>query len=80
VAAQSQRTPVTRPEAVRQANEEIAEKAERYRFRSRVPILCECSDPACTEIILIDLARYRLARRERDFLTVPGHRCDRRAA
>jgi len=80
MSAQEKRAFQTRPESVRQANEEIAEQAERYRFRARVPMLCECSNPACAEIVLVGLEEYRRRRRERDFLTAPGHEAELHAA
>jgi hypothetical protein len=58
----------------RAANERIAEKAERLHFVSRVPMLCECSRPACRSIVMISLDEYRRIRGDRNaFLTAPGH-------
>ena len=37
----------------RQANDRIAEKAERLRFVSRVPMLCECSDRDCRAVVMV---------------------------
>ena len=73
MSAQRQRAYLSRPENARHANEEIADKAERLRFVSRVPMLCECSDDACEQFFLITLEEYRRARGEGDFLTLPGH-------
>jgi hypothetical protein len=64
---------VTRPESARQSNERIAEQAERLHFVSRVPMVCECADGDCRQIILLGLEEYRAARLEADFLTAPGH-------
>lgn len=64
-----------RPESVRRSNERIAEQAERLRFVSRVPMLCECSDPSCRRIFLIELERYRAIRAD-GHLTAPGHTID----
>jgi dephospho-CoA kinase len=61
-----------RARSTRESNDRIAEKAKRYRFVSRVPLLCECSDPACDEIVLVDLDRYEQIRRD-GYLTAPGH-------
>ena len=59
---------------VRQANDRIAKKAERLRFVSGVPMLCECSDPECRAIVMIRLADYYALRRDpAAFLTAPGH-------
>ncbi|HET8556181.1 MAG TPA: hypothetical protein VFL58_02605 [Gaiellaceae bacterium] len=58
----------------RNANDRIAEKAEHLRFVSRVPLLCECADPACRAVVLIALDDYYAVRRSEDaLLTAPGH-------
>lgn len=58
----------------RQANDRIAEKAERLRFVSRVPMLCECSDPDCRTVVMVRLEDYHAIRCDRDALLVaPGH-------
>ena len=58
----------------RQANDRIAEKAERLRFVSRVPMLCECSDRDCRTVVMVRLEDYHAIRRDRAaFLTAPGH-------
>jgi len=61
----------------RKANDRIAEKAEQLRFVSRVPMLCECSEPTCRTIVMIGLADYHAIRRSDDsLLTAPGHRVE----
>jgi hypothetical protein len=61
----------------RAANDRIAAVAERLRFVSRVPMVCECSDPDCKGLIMIDLGLYRRIRRDSDaFLTFPAHRVE----
>lgn len=61
----------------RRANDRIAEKAGQLRFVSRVPMLCECSDPGCRTVVMIALDDYREIRRTRDaVLTRPGHRAE----
>jgi len=58
----------------RQANDRIAEKAERMRFVSRVPMICECSDSDCRAIVMVRLEDYHAIRSDRDaILTAPGH-------
>jgi hypothetical protein len=58
----------------RQANDRIAEKAERLRFVSRVPMLCECTDRDCRTIVMVRLADYYAIRADAEaFLTAPGH-------
>jgi hypothetical protein len=61
----------------RSANDRIAEKAERLRFVSRVPMLCECSADDCRAIVLLALDDYRNIRRSGGaFFTAPGHDAD----
>ena len=50
--------------------QKAAEKAERMRFVSRVPMLCECSDPDCRRVVMIGLEDYHAIRRD----SVGGHR------
>ena len=58
----------------RKANDRIAEKAAQLRFVSRVPMLCECSAPACRTIVMVSLGDYREIRRTEDsFITAHGH-------
>ena len=58
----------------RAANDRIADKAEKLRFVSRVPMLCECSKPACRAIVMISIDAYRQLREMPGcFLTAPGH-------
>jgi hypothetical protein len=45
----------------------------RLRFVSRLPLHCECSDPNCDELILIELDAYRDAVQHGDYLTAVGH-------
>jgi hypothetical protein len=60
----------------RRANDRIADKAERLRFVSRVPMLCECSADDC-RTILLDLDDYRKIRWSCGaFFTAPGHDTD----
>jgi hypothetical protein len=62
-----------RRESARLSNEWIAMQAERLHVESRVPMVCECGDPDCGEIILIRLREYRQERRRTAVLTVAGH-------
>lgn len=40
----------------------------------RVPFICECPDPACTDVLIIDLGDYEAVRRHpRRFLNARGH-------
>ena len=58
----------------RRANDRIAAKAEQLRFVSRVPMICECTEPTCRTIVMIALRDYYAIRRCDDsILTAPGH-------
>ena len=57
----------------RRANERIAEKADRFRFVSRVPMLCECSTPGCRTVFMIALSDYREIRESDALIVAPGH-------
>lgn len=61
----------------RAGNDRLAERAEHLQFVSRVPMLCECSDPGCRTIVMIRLPDYHQIRRDRDnFITAPGHQIE----
>jgi hypothetical protein len=59
----------------RDANEEI--EAVRNRLSlidGRTPFFCECEDPACREIVRLDLAEYEAVRASpTTFVLAPGH-------
>jgi hypothetical protein len=59
----------------REANEKIRAKADEYDAPvERVPFLCECPVPSCTEILRLTLAEYEEVRaKPRHFFTAPGH-------
>jgi hypothetical protein len=60
----------------RDANERIAGAAREQGFddERRFPVLCECSDRQCMEIVLLDLASYRQVRANpRRFVHARGH-------
>ena len=58
----------------RKANDRIAAKAEQLRFVSRVPLLCECSAPACRTVVMVSLGDYREIRLTEDsFIIAPRH-------
>ena len=62
----------------RVANQRIVERAARLRFAARIPLLCECSDPNCRELILATLDEYWRSRSaaSRGYLVLPGHISD----
>jgi hypothetical protein len=59
----------------RAANEQIRAKADEYDAPvERVPFLCECPVPSCTEVVRLTLAQYEDVRANPShFFTVPGH-------
>ncbi|MDX6407703.1 MAG: hypothetical protein QOE13_774 [Gaiellaceae bacterium] len=59
----------------REANEQIRAKADEYDAPiERIPFLCECPVPECTEILRLTLPEYRGVRENpAQFFTVPGH-------
>jgi hypothetical protein len=58
----------------REANEQIGAAAGIYGIEGAVPFICECADPACSEIVPLELRRYEEIRADsRHFLNVPGH-------
>jgi len=59
----------------REANEELRRQAARHGFDPQgVPFICECADPGCTEVFLLDLGTYaRVRSNPRWFVTVPRH-------
>jgi hypothetical protein len=57
----------------REANERI-QRAARDLAVEPVPFICECADPACTELVQMSLAEYEGVRADsRHFLNTPGH-------
>jgi hypothetical protein len=60
--------------AFRQANEQIEAAADRMGLIGRVPFICECADPSCTEIVRLSNEAYEEVRQHpRRFFTAPGH-------
>lgn len=60
--------------AFREANEQINAAAGIYGLEGAVPFICECADPACSEIVPLELLQYEEIRADsRHFLNVPGH-------
>ena len=59
----------------REANEQIRARADEYDAPiERIPFLCECPVPSCTEVLRLTMAEYSDARAHPDhFFTVPGH-------
>jgi hypothetical protein len=59
----------------REANEQIRAKADEYDAPiERIPFLCECPVPSCTEVLRLTLAEYSDVREDpARFFTAPGH-------
>ena len=58
----------------RTANQKIRDSVEQYEYEAPAPFICECSEPTCQEIIIVDLAAYeRIRTNPRWFLIAPGH-------
>lgn len=59
----------------RRANEDLERKAQALGFgEQQSPYLCECEDPACTEVVMLARSEYEAVRSNpRGFFIVPGH-------
>jgi hypothetical protein len=59
----------------RDANQRIVAAAGQIGVDPQlVPFICECAEPSCTDVLLIDLGEYAAVRRNgRRFLHAPGH-------
>jgi hypothetical protein len=59
----------------RDANEQIRARADEIEAPiERIPFLCECPVPACTEVLRLTLAEYAEVRMNpAQFFTAPGH-------
>ncbi len=73
MSAQEQTAYGGRGEQARRANDRIASRAEQLRFVARVPLLCECGDVGCEELVQVALDEYHHARDIGRSLTAPGH-------
>jgi hypothetical protein len=57
------------------SNQRIAASARSHRFREKtaVPFICECSDEACAELLRLSLGEFVSARELGRYLVYPGH-------
>jgi hypothetical protein len=63
-----------KPTRIRAANQRVAGGAAREGVSTGLPVVCECSDPACTEILLLTFTEWRQARSDpQRFVTFPEH-------
>ena len=67
---------VGRRDDVRARNDAIAASARSHRFddEASVPLICECDEEACAELLRITLGDYDRARRDGAYLVCTGHR------
>jgi hypothetical protein len=66
-----------KPTRVRAANQRVAGGAARGGVSMGLPVVCECSDPGCTEILLLTFTEWRQARSDPGrFVTLPEHAVD----
>ena len=58
----------------REANEKLEETWEELDVHGHTPFFCECGDPACTELICLELEEYERVRSHASwFLIAAGH-------
>jgi hypothetical protein len=57
----------------RAANERLRERFEALTFEGRRPVICECADPGCMQVLDVPDAEYERARDENRFIVAPGH-------
>ena len=58
----------------RQANESIAETAAEYAMTQQIPLICECADDHCREIVQLSVEQYEHVRSSSTrFFTATGH-------
>jgi hypothetical protein len=65
----------------REANERIEAVAEEQALSGPVPLICECAELRCTELVRLPLDEYSYVRSNpRWFINVPGHEVQLRGA
>ena len=58
----------------REANEAIQAKAVAWEMNGLLPVICECADTSCTDILHVTASGYEEVRANpRWFLNAPGH-------
>jgi hypothetical protein len=58
----------------REANEKISIKGAQLEYTGRMPFLCECEEPGCTDVLRLERDEYeRVRAAPRRFLLAPGH-------
>jgi hypothetical protein len=61
---------------VLRANERLRSRMEGLSVRGRRPVICECSDPDCIEVLELTREEYQHVRDEGNFVITPGHGID----
>jgi hypothetical protein len=60
--------------AFREANESIRATADGWRMTGRLPVICECADVGCSELLQLTGPEYEEVRADpRWFINAPGH-------
>ena len=60
--------------SVRASNVRVAEGSTRQHVGStHVPMFCECGDPECREIVMVDLDEFNTLVAQFKTLLAPGH-------
>jgi hypothetical protein len=57
----------------RAANERLRSRMEGLTDRGRRPVICECSDPDCMEILDLSSDEYQSVRDAGHFIVAAGH-------
>ena len=57
----------------RAANERLRAHVEKIIYRGPRPVLCECSDPTCMELLHVAPDDYRRVREAGNFVVLNGH-------
>jgi hypothetical protein len=66
--------PARSPESIfRAANERLRDRLEGLAYRGRRPVICECSDKDCFEVLEVAPEDYQEVRTAGHFLVAPGH-------
>jgi hypothetical protein len=57
----------------RAANERLRERFEALTLQGRRPVICECADAGCMQVLDVADDEYERARDENRFIVAPGH-------
>ena len=77
----AQRTIAAHQISFREENEKIQATADALALLDRIPFVCECPDPDCSDVVWLTYDEYEAIRQHpRRFFNVPGHERDSVAA